>query len=328
MTHVLAVDVGGTKTLFELSDANGQVTHKLKLDSQRFDTFDAILTAFIEQLSQSCVINIACVALAGPVSGQYGQVTKLPWKLDARVIEKQFSIERVILCNDFEAVGYGIAGLADSEVETLQAGEPNQSYPRVVLGAGTGLGQAILIPQENQWQVFATEGGHVDFAPLDRTQQLFLEHLQQRHGHVSYDRIVCGSGLVSLYHFLRDYKQIDENNALRLAMVNGDAASAISQFAIEKNDILANEALDMFVRIYAAQAGNLALTTLARGGVYLVGNILLKNIAKFRSSSFINSFVEKGRMTMLMEQIPIHIVLDDEVGLKGARFLAQKAMYN
>nr|WP_320165748.1 glucokinase [uncultured Methylophaga sp.] len=328
MTHVLAVDVGGTKTLFELSYANGQVTHKLKLDSQRFDTFDAILTAFIEQLPQSCVINIACVALAGPVSGQYGQVTKLPWKLDARVIEKQFSIERVILCNDFEAVGYGIAGLADSEVETLQAGEPNQSYPRVVLGAGTGLGQAILIPQEKQWQVFATEGGHVDFAPLDRTQQLFLEHLQQRHGHVSYDRIVCGSGLVSLYHFLRDYKQIDENNALRLAMVNGDAASAISQFAIEKNDILANEALDMFVRIYAAQAGNLALTTLARGGVYLVGNILLKNIAKFRSSSFINSFVEKGRMTMLMEQIPIHIVLDDEVGLKGARFLAQKAMYN
>ena len=175
---------------------------------------------------------------------------------------------------------------------------------------------------------FATEGGHVDFAPLDRTQQLFLEHLQQRHGHVSYDRIVCGSGLVSLYHFLRDYKQIDENNASRLAMVNGDAASAISQFAIEKNDILANEALDMFVRIYAAQAGNLALTTLARGGVYLVGNILLKNIAKFRSPSFINSFVEKGRMTMLMEQIPVHIVLDDEVGLKGARFLAQKAMYN
>ncbi|WP_289283210.1 glucokinase, partial [Methylophaga sp. UBA5088] len=290
--------------------------------------FDAILTAFIEQLPQSCVINIACVALAGPVSGQYGQVTKLPWKLDARVIEKQFSIERVILCNDFEAVGYGIAGLADSEVETLQAGEPNQSYPRVVLGAGTGLGQAILIPQENQWQVFATEGGHVDFAPLDRTQQLFLEHLQQRHGHVSYDRIVCGSGLVSLYHFLRDYKQIDENNALRLAMVNSDAASAISQFAIEKNDILANEALDMFVRIYAAQAGNLALTTLARGGVYLVGNILLKNIAKFRAPSFINSFVEKGRMTMLMEQIPVHIVLDDEVGLKGARFLAQKAMYN
>ncbi len=262
------------------------------------------------------------------MSGQYGQVTKLPWKLDARVIEKQFSIERVILCNDFEAVGYGIAGLADSEVETLQAGEPNQSYPRVVLGAGTGLGQAILIPQENQWQVFATEGGHVDFAPLDRTQQLFLEHLQQRHGHVSYDRIVCGSGLVSLYHFLRDYKQIDENNALRLAMVNSDAASAISQFAIEKNDILANEALDMFVRIYAAQAGNLALTTLARGGVYLVGNILLKNIAKFRAPSFINSFVEKGRMTMLMEQIPVHIVLDDEVGLKGARFLAQKAMYN
>ncbi len=328
MTHVLAVDVGGTKTLFELSDANGQVTHKLKLDSQRFHTFDAILTAFIEQLPQSCVINNACVALAGPVSGQYGQVTKLPWKLDARVIEKQFSIERVILCNDFEAVGYGIAGLADSEVETLQAGEPNQSYPRVVLGAGTGLGQAILIPQENQWQVFATEGGHVDFAPLDRTQQLFLEHLQQRHGHVSYDRIVCGSGLVSLYHFLRDYKQIDENNALRLAMVNGDAASAISQFAIEKNDILANEALDMFVRIYAAQAGHLALTTLARGGVYLVGNILLKNIAKFRAPSFINSFVEKGRMTMLMEQIPVHIVLDDEVGLKGARFLAQKAMYN
>lgn len=328
MSQVLAIDVGGTKTLFELTDTNGQVTHKLRLDSQHFDTFDAILTAFIEQLPQPCVIDSACIALAGPVDGQYGQVTKLPWKLEATQIEKQFSIERVRLCNDFEAVGYGIAGLVNSDFETLQLGEPSHSSPRVVLGAGTGLGQAILIPQESQWRVFATEGGHVDFAPLNRTQQLFLEHLQQRHGHVSYDRIVCGSGLVSIYHFLRDYKQIEENTALRLAMVNGDAASAISEFAIEHNDVLANEALDMFVEIYAAQAGNLALTTLARGGVYLVGNILIKNIAKFRSPSFVSHFVEKGRMTTLMNQIPVHIVLDDEVGLKGARLLAQKAMYN
>ncbi|SFK18992.1 glucokinase [Methylophaga sulfidovorans] len=328
MSHMLAVDVGGTKTLFELSDTDGNVIYKLRLDSQRFESFDLILTAFFEQMPQAYSIDSACIALAGPVSGQYGQVTKLPWKLDASVIEKQFSIKLVTLCNDFEAVGHGIASLQSEDFETLQSGESSHTSPRVVLGAGTGLGQAILIPDNGDWRVFPTEGGHVDFAPLDRTQQLFLEHLQQRHGHVSYDRIVCGSGLVSLYHFLRDYKQIDENNALRLAMVNGDAASAISQFAIEQNDVLANEALEMFVDIYAAQAGNLALTTLARGGVYLVGNILLKNIAKFRAPSFINSFVEKGRMTTLMKQIPVHIVLDDEVGLKGARLLAQKAMYN
>ncbi len=328
MSNVLAVDVGGTKTLFELSDANGNVMHKLRLESQSFDSFEAILTAFFEHVLSPYMIDSACIALAGPVSGQHGQVTKLPWKLDARLIEKQFSIRRVTLCNDFEAVGYGIAALDASAFETIQDGVSCQTSPRVVLGAGTGLGQALLIPEDHDWRIFPTEGGHVDFAPLDRTEQLFLEHLQQRHGHVSYDRIVCGSGLVSLYHFLRDYKQIDENNALRLAMVNSDAAAAISQFALDNNDYLANETLDMFVRIYAAQAGNLALTALARGGVYLVGNILLKNITKFRQPEFISRFVDKGRMTALMEQIPIHLVLDDEVGLKGARLLAQKAMYN
>ena len=248
--------------------------------------------------------------------------------MEAREIQDKFQIDCVRLCNDFEAVGYGISCLDAADIITLQQGKPSNLTPRVVIGAGTGLGQSILVPESDGWRVLPTEGGHVDFAPLDHSQQLLLEHLQQRHGHVSYDRLVCGSGLVTIYNFLRDYQQLTENPELRVAMVQGDAAAAISEFAQRVDDPLANKALDTFVSIYGAQAGNLALSALARGGVYLAGGIAAKNLAKFRQGNFMQAFTDKGRMQGLMTEIPVHIVLDQDIGLKGARLLAQKAMYN
>jgi glucokinase len=197
-----------------------------------------------------------------------------------------------------------------------------------VIGAGTGLGQAILVPENQGWRVLPTEGGHVDFAPQTSTQQLLLEQVQKRFGHVSYDRLVCGSGLETIYLFLRDYKQIEENPQLRLAMLHGDPAAAISEYAVTHNDPLSNQALDLFVSIYGAQAGNLALSVMARGGIYLAGGIVGKNIDKFREASFLEAFTAKGRMQDLMEKMPVYVVLEPEVGLKGAHLLAHKAMYN
>ncbi|HDZ15908.1 hypothetical protein LCGC14_1209910 [marine sediment metagenome] len=327
MSTILAVDIGGTKTLFGLFENNGKLRHKMRFESQTYETFEAVLSAFLETFTDETPISSACIAIAGPVNGQYGKVTKLPWQIDAELISHLFSIEHVRLCNDFEAVGYGISTLRTDELLTLQEGKPLTTSPRVVLGAGTGLGQALLIPSDDDWQVIATEGGHVDFAPQNATQLLLLEHLIQRHGHVSYDRIVCGSGLVSIYNFLRDYKQLEENTELRLMMVKGDAAAAISQFA-QQGDSLSKQALDMFISIYAAQAGNLALTCLARGGVYLAGGIILKNLSQFQQGEFIHHFQNKGRMSELMADMPIHIVLNEELGLNGARLLAEKAMYN
>jgi glucokinase len=248
--------------------------------------------------------------------------------LDARLLAERFQIKKVQLCNDFEAVGHGIASLQPSELETLQAGEPNPAMPRAVIGAGTGLGQAILVPENDGWRVLPTEGGHVDFAPQTTTQQLLLEQVQKRYGHVSYDRLVCGKGLETMYLFLRDYRQIKENPELRIAMLHGDPAAAISDYAVNHNDPLSTQALELFISIYGAQAGNLALSVMARGGIYLAGGIVAKNIAKFRETGFLEAFTAKGRMQDLMAKMPIHVVLDADVGLKGAHLLARKAMYN
>lgn len=330
MANVLAVDIGGTKTLFELCSREGESIFKMRLDSQSFASFEDCLSCFLQQPQvKDLPVAIACMAVAGPVTGDQASVTKLPWTLDTHQLADEFMFGQVLLCNDFEAVGHGVACLQPDQLETLHEGkQPDTSANRAVIGAGTGLGQAILIPQQDSWQVLPTEGGHVDFAPTDRTQQLLLEHLRQRFQHVSYDRIVCGSGLEIIYHFLRDYKQIAENPKLRLAMVNGDAAAAISEFACQYDEPLARQALLLFFKIYGAQTGNLALASYARGGVYLAGGIAAKNLPLLKQSEFISSFLAKGRMQALMADIPVHVVRDAEVGLKGARLLAQKALYN
>lgn len=329
MSYLLAADIGGTKTLCQLADEHGHVRLQQRFPSQDFESFEQLLEAFLNLPdAQDVAITSACIAVAGPVEGDTGRVTKLPWQLDARLLAERFQIEKVQLCNDFEAVGHGIASLQPSELETLQAGEPNPAMPRAVIGAGTGLGQAILVPENDGWRVLPTEGGHVDFAPQTTTQQLLLEQVQKRYGHVSYDRLVCGKGLETMYLFLRDYRQIKENSELRIAMLHGDPAAAISDYAVNHNDPLSTQALDLFISIYGAQAGNLALSVMARGGIYLAGGIVAKNIAKFREAGFLEAFTAKGRMQDLMEKMPIHVVLDADVGLKGAHLLARKAMYN
>lgn len=329
MAFLLAADIGGTKTLCQLADEEGHIRLQQRFLSQDFESFEQLLDAFLHLPDARGVdISSACIAVAGPVDGDSGRVTKLPWQLHASVLAEQFQIKHVQLCNDFEAVGHGIAALAPSELETLQQGEPNLTMPRAVIGAGTGLGQAILVPENGDWRVLPTEGGHVDFAAQTSTQQLLLEQVQKRFGHVSYDRLVCGSGLETIYLFLRDYKQIEENPQLRLAMLHGDPAAAISEYASIHHDPLSSQALDLFVSIYGAQAGNLALSVMARGGIYLAGGIVGKNIAKFREAGFLEAFRAKGRMQDLMEKMPVYVVLEPEVGLKGAQLLARKAMYN
>jgi len=325
MNCILAADIGGTKTLFQLSSEQGDVLVETEYVSQQFVSFDLVLAEFLsqDQIVQH-QIRSACFAVAGPVSGRDANVTNLPWTLNADSLATQFELQHVHLCNDFEAVAYGIACLAEDDVFTLQAGDEDCTAPRAIIGAGTGLGQALLLPDGDSWQVIATEGGHTDFAPTDRLQSLLLEHLIERFGHVSYERVVSGVGLVTIYEFLRAYQQRDENEALRQAMIIEDAGAAISQFALENNDPLASQALDMFIQIYGAQAGNLALTVSPRAGVYLAGGIAAKNLARFKNGLFIQAFNAKGRMQPLMERIPVHIVLQPKVGLLGARLLAEQ----
>jgi glucokinase len=326
MGHLLAADIGGTKTLLQLTRADGEVVSRQRFNSSDYDDFGQLLSAFLAALDAAYPIDMACLAVAGPVSDRSARVTNLPWQLHADEIETQHDISQVILCNDFEAVGHGIAALKDEDLLVLQAGQESAG-PRAVIGAGTGLGQAYLIEQGPGWLVYATEGGHSDFAPLDRTQVRLLENLLERFGHVSYERLLSGEGLVTIYNFLRDYRQLDEDADCRLAMVNQDAAQAISDYA-RRGDRLASEALALFFEIYGAQAGNLALTLMPRAGLYIAGGIAAKNLPQLEQSGFMRAFCGKGRMQDLMQQIPVKVILAEDVGLQGACLLAAKAMYN
>ncbi|MTI63175.1 glucokinase [Methylophaga sp.] len=325
MAYLLAADIGGTKTLLQLSTAAGEVILAERYHSPDYPDFEQMLSAFLRPINDRHEIT-ACFAVAGPVQGTSARVTNLPWQLNSLEIKARFDLKQVILCNDFEAVGQGIESLTEVELMVLQAGQ-ERSGPRAVIGAGTGLGQAYLIAGQNGWQVYPTEGGHVDFAPVDRTQLRLFEHLLERFGHVSYERVLSGQGLVTIYNFLRDYRQLDENPECRLAMVNDDGANAISVFA-RQGDPLAREAMMMFFDIYGAQAGNLALTVMPGGGLYIAGGIAAKNLELLEQSNFINAFNSKGRMQDLMQAIPVKLIMQPEVGLNGARLLAAKAMYN
>ncbi len=325
---LLAVDIGGTKTLFQLSLEQGDIVAELELASGDFAEFYDALAVFFEQPKvKNTKVDAACLAVAGPVSGDKARVTNLPWQIDSKTILEQFPIENVHLCNDFEAVGYGIETLSADDVFELQEGDSEQSQQiRAVIGAGTGLCQAILTNTTSGWQVMPTEGGHVDFAPTNAKQVLLLEHLLERFGHVSYERLLSGSGLVIIYEFLRGYLQKDEAPALRQAMIDGDAAAAISLFANQHQDELAIEALGLFFEIYGAQVGNLALACLPYGGIYIAGGIGGKNVTWFEDSAFLTAFNHKGKMQALMSAFPIYVIKQPQVGLLGARLLALRIL--
>lgn len=328
MRYLLAVDIGGTKTLFQLSSEQGNIILEQSFVSQDFVSFDLVLAAFLNQNQiKNYHIECACFAVAGPVLGRNANVTNLPWQLNADDLETTFNIEQVILCNDFEAVAHGISELADDELVTLQQGEPIANVPRAVIGAGTGLGQALLLPEaDSSWRVLPTEGGHTDFAPTNRQQILLLERLIERFGHVSYERIVSGTGLVMIYEFLRAYQQHDENPELRQAMITGEPSAAISVFANEHQDKLAVESMNLFVSIYGAQAGNLALAILPMAGLYIAGGIAAKNLQYFKQGLFMDAFVAKGKMASLMKKIPVRLILQPKVGLLGGMRLAQQSI--
>lgn len=326
MKYLLAADIGGTKTLMQLCSAVGDIVSHQRYVSVDYQSFEQILSDFIGQLDGQYLIEVACLAIAGPVTDQRANVTNLPWQIEADELAATYAIGKVILCNDFEAVGYGVDALEDEDLLTLHAGKPAPG-PRALIGAGTGLGQAYLFEQSDGWRVIATEGGHADFAPTDRVQVRLLEHLFERFGHVSYERLLSGSGLVTIYNFLRDYLQYEEDPDCRLAMVNTDAANIISEFG-RKGEPLAEEAMRLFFTIYGAQAGNLALTVMPKAGLYIAGGIAAKNLELLEQPEFMQAFLNKGRMQPLLENIPVKLILQAEVGLIGARLLATKAMYN
>lgn len=323
--RLLAADIGGTKTLLALADADAgsvNIVRQHRYTNSDFDSFDAELEAFLApDIRNGGAIDAMCCAVAGPLAadGRSAYLTNLEWVIDADRIGRRLGNTRTSLINDFVAVGLGIDCLAEDEFVIVQSGLPRPGAPRVVLGAGTGLGVGWQVHDGKRYMVFPSEGGHMDFAPIGALQRELLAWLELRHhGHVSVERLVSGPGLVDLFRFLCERDPAQAADQLADALADPDPAAWISLRAGEQSGGIADLALDLFVSVYGAVAGNLALITLPYGGLYLAGGITPKIIDRVRGGRFLTAFNDKGRMSALTTTIPVKVVTNPLVGLHGA----------
>ncbi|NJL51741.1 MAG: glucokinase [Hydrococcus sp. SU_1_0] len=293
-------------------------------------SFPDLVPMVQEFLAQDKYIKpqLACFAIAGPVVNNTCHLTNLDWVLDTQRLETDLDIPKISLLNDFAANSFGILGLKDFDVHTLQDGEARENSPIAVIGAGTGLGEAFLVPQGKKYQIFASEGGHTDFAPRNDVEMGLLKYLQQKLAveHISVERVVSGQGIASIYQFLRDGEYEAESSVIgdkiRLweqeSKKTIDPAAIISQAAFKQSDRLCEKTMDVFIKAYGAETGNLALKLLSYGGIYIAGGIAAKILPLMQDGRFLNTFQDKGRVSTLIEKIPVHIVLSPQVGLVGS----------
>lgn len=302
---VIAGDIGGTKTLLRCVDSSGAVAIERRFDSGHYGTFSGLLGEFLPLCSGP--IDAACFAVAGPVMASRAEVTNLKWVMVAKDLERDFRIPRVDLINDFFAVALGVPLLGSSDLASLQEGKRDRTAPIAILGAGTGLGEAIVTRHRQEWVVIPSEGGHADFAPQDEEQMRLLAALQRKYGHVSWERLISGMGLTNIYEFLTGRSEDP-------AKIAGLAS---------RGEGMALHAFHVFVDIYGAEAGNAALRVLARGGVFLAGGIAAKNQPFFSDGRFMKAFLRKGRFTELLRDMPVDLIVNEHVGLIGAAAMAQ-----
>ncbi len=331
MTVVLSGDIGGTKTLLQLT----QVLPSGKLEclarrsyaSQAFDDLVPLVRQFWDG---SPAVTAACFAIAGPVVDNASSLTNLHWELSRERLATELAVPHVDLLNDFEAVGYGVPVVADREWVLLQDAPAKPQAPYAVIGAGTGLGMAYGIWQGDRYYVYASEGSHADFAPRTATEIGLLQFLQARHERVSIERVVSGRGILAIYEYLREQgnysEQADIAEAVRAWAADPahHAGGLIGEAALQKSDPLCEAVMDLFAAAYGAAAGDLALTLLAYGGVYVAGGIAAKILPLLQAGGFMDAFHTKGRLSPLLYQMPVKVILNPEVGLLGAtQFAAQ-----
>jgi len=324
---ILAGDVGGTHARLAFFDVTGgglrQVSSSV-YPSREYPGLDAIVSQFIA--SSSLRPSAACFGVAGPVRNGRVETSNLPWTVESKRLADELNLPEAMLINDLEANAWGIAALGENDVVCLNRVAGRAAGNQAVIAAGTGLGEAGMYWDGAKYHIFACEGGHGDFAPRNDLEIELLRYLEARFGHVSYERIVSGPGLVNVFHFLRDTGRGQPPQWLADQMQHGDAAATISQTALEGKCALCEQALDLFISIYAAEAGNLALKLLATGGVYLGGGIAPKVVSKLAGPLFMHAFIEKGRMQSLMESVPVKVITNDHAALMGAARYAAARM--
>ncbi len=323
---ILAGDVGGTNTRLAVFDDNGgrlTPTAEATFPSREHGSLEAVLRKF--RAAHPFPVDRACVGVAGPVRQGRSDATNLPWLVDSRLVAEELGLKRVELINDLEANAWGIGVLERDDLAVLNAGAPDAGGNQAIISAGTGLGEAGLIWDGTRHRPFATEGGHSDFAPRNHLEMELLDYLLKQFQRVSYERVVSGPGLLNIYRFLRDTGRGEEPAWLAGRMRDQDPGAVISQAALDGKSDLCAQALDLFVSLYGAEAGNLALKVLATGGVYLGGGIAPKILSKLKDPNFLNAFTAKGRLKPLLQAIPVRVILNDKTALLGAARCAAMA---
>lgn len=331
--HIIAADVGGTKTRLAFADAERphDVLYEKRYLSGEFDGFEPMLQTFIDDSRVSgngvdaSMADALTLALPGLVSDSSARLTNLPWTIEKKSLKDTFGIKNIYFMNDFQASAFGTGQLQEKDRIILNPGVINpdalkKNSTRVAVGAGTGLGVAwaddVCRNSEGRNKTACThdtEGGHIDFAPTDDTQIALLKFLQLRFGHVSYERILSGEGLVSLYRFCTGKQSRDNYD---------DDISAEWVNERSENDAAADSALSLFVQIYGAYIGNIALLFKPCGGIFITGGIAAKILNKMQSDEFINAYLNKGRMRTLVEQVTVYLVTNERIGMLGAMSVA------
>lgn len=320
---ILAGDVGGTKTNLASFTVEGGQLVRGRFSTYRnseYRSLGAILQEY--QKENGDRIERAAFGIAGPVINGRCETTNIPWVVDARELAACVGLPSVGLINDLEATAYGILRLSESDTLILNAGSARSHGTIAVIAAGTGLGEAGLIWNGRRYQALASEGGHTDFAPRNDLEIDLLRYLLTKYKRVSYERVVSGMGIVNLYHFFRARMASPEPKWLTDEMMTGDPAAAISHAALAGKDEACVRAMELFVSLYGAEAGNLALKLLAAGGVYVAGGIAPKILPLLQQATFIDAFTTKGRLSDLVKAMPVYVVLNDKIALHGAAHYA------
>ena len=322
-TMILAGDIGGTKTnlgLFTQGKRRPLPKVIKTFSSPNAPDLENIIRQFLEIHPAS--VTHACFGIAGPVINGTSKTTNLPWDVSEVRIQEQFNFNHVSLLNDLTATAMAIPLLNSDEFFPLNQAEPIKGHNLALIAPGTGLGIAMLIYQNDRHLPIPSEGGHADFAPNNETEDELWRYLHRCYGHVSIERVVSGSGLVNIYRWLKDSDRLNEPDWLRQKLKEMDPAKTIAEAALANKDVGCVKALDMFISIFGAVAGNLALTGMTTGGVYLGGGIPPKILSKLKEDIFMEAFTNKGRFKELLENIPVKVILNDKSALIGAAYCA------
>ena len=330
MTTLFAADIGGTKSELALFPLVGQDCVPLaqrRYFNGDYSHLEEIISHFLSETNQ--FPEIACIAVAGIVTGKRAKLTNLLWEIDCSRLEKRFGLKKTTLINDMTAVCSSLPLLAPEDLFTIQQGCSGGGEVKGVVAPGTGLGEGLLVDINGQLLARGSEGGHTDFAPLDEEQFALLSWMQKKKRPVSYEMLIAGPGLANLYDFCREYHNLPETPQVVHSMQQAkDRIPVIVNSAIEEPHCpLCSHVLALFLSILGSEAGNLALKVYARGGIYLGGGILPRLVGKVSFDGFLDSFLEKGQMAGFMKDIPVYLIKRRDAALIGAAGFARKSPF-